>query len=260
MYLRHLFDTPVSQPLDWATAQAALDSWCDCACGQAALNRALNEMVDMLRVHNTEHRLLCLLQMLTEIIHSYPALPSEPLRRLIAALDPFYCWPCPFGPLAQRLIATAEREIASPGAGLRNRYLLECPSLAVKTETGESRSCLWRPVVPVLFGQDSTNSHFLRLSLTTPPSSGSSPRGSTGASDVDAAAKMLLHILQRAGAQVLELPSNAAEVIQQHSARDPEALLAWCAHRLSTVRGCLPLITRNDPDVSLRTGMRPRDG
>ena len=27
-------------------------------------------MVDMLRVHNTEHRLLCLLQMLTEIIHT----------------------------------------------------------------------------------------------------------------------------------------------------------------------------------------------
>ena len=187
-------------------------------------------MVDMLRVHNTEHRLLCLLQMLTEIIHSYPALPSEPLRRLIAALDPFYCWPCPFGPLAQRLIATAEREIASPGAGLRNRYLLECPSLAVKTETGESLTGLWRPVVPVLFDQGSKNAHFLRLSLTTPSApSGSSGASSGGASSVDAAAKMLLHILQRAGAQVLELPANAAEVIQQHAEQDPEALLAWCA-------------------------------
>jgi hypothetical protein len=173
----------------------------------------------MLRVHNTEHRLLCLLQMLTEIIHSYPCLPIDPLRRLKAALDPFYCWPCPFGPLAQRLIATAEREIASPGAAFRHVYLLEHPSLAIESGERENLSDLHQPVVPVYFDSSAANAHFVQLSLTTPVATSTKPptsyeyggHSNIGTQTVDDARKMLLHIFQRAGAEVLELPSDAAE-------------------------------------------------
>jgi hypothetical protein len=185
----------------------------------------------MLRVHNTEHRLLCLLQMLTEIIRSYPCLPIDPLRRLKAALDPFYCWPCPFGPLAQRLIATAEREISSPGAAFRHGYLLEHPRLAIESGETENLSDLHRSIVPVFVDSSAANAHFLQLSLTTPAAkSTSSPRShehgdhsDIGSHTVDDAAKMLLHIFQRAGADVLELPSDAAE---QLADRQPEDVLA----------------------------------
>ena len=233
IYLRHLFNSPVSPCRSFARRSAARTltetrRTDGCCCAQDELSRALNEMVDMLRVHNTERRLLCLLQMLTEIIHSYPALPTDPLRRLIVALDPFYCWPCPFGPLAQRLIATAERELASPGAAVRQGYLLECPSLAVAS--GESLSDLYRPAIPVYFDPSTTNARFLQLSLTTPAAKpATSPRSSehSGGSEIaagvaDAAAKMLLHILQRAGAQVLELPPDAATVL---STRHPDDLV-----------------------------------
>lgn len=181
----------------------------------------------MLRVHNTEPRLLCLLQMLTEIIQTYPCLPIDPMRRLKAALDPFYCWPCPFGPLAQRLIATAERELASPGAAFREGFLLEHPNLVLIS--GEHLSDLYQPVIPVYYDSSAPNARFLQLSLTT-PAANSSPRShddgdhsDIGTHVVDDARNMLLDIFQRAGADVLELPSDAAE---QLAGRQPEDLLA----------------------------------
>ena len=233
LYLRHLFTTPVS----WSTLpernvdkSVSLTTPLMNAC-QVELTRALNEIVDMLRVHNTEHRLLCLLQMLTEIIQSYACLPIDPLRRLKAALDPFYCWPCPFGPLAQGLIATAEREICSPGAAFRHGYLIEHPRLAIESGETENLSDLHRPIIPVFFDPSVPNAHFLKLSLTTPVAKSStspkshdnSDRGDTGTNTVDDAAKMLLHIFQRAGADVLELPSDAAA---QLADRQPEDVLA----------------------------------
>ena len=183
----------------------------------------------MLRVHNTEHRLLCLLQMLTEIIHSYACLPIDALRRLKVALDPFYCWPCPFGPLAQRLIATAEREIASPGAAFRQTYLLEHPTLAI--ESGENLSNLHEPVIPVYFDSTAANARFLQLSLSTPAAGATNslpPHEHGDFRDLethvkDDALAMLLHIFQRAGAGVLELPPDAAE---QLADRQPEDVVA----------------------------------
>lgn len=220
LYLRHLFTIPVSSALPNALSTSQSDHAVN-EC-QVELTRALNEIVDMLRVHNTEHRLLCLLQMLTEIIQSYPCLPIDPLRRLKAALDPFYCWPCPFGPLAQGLIATAEREISSPGAAFRHAYLLEHPRLAIELRETENLSDLHRPIIPVFFDPSAPNAHFLKLSLTTPAAK-SGDHSDIGTNTVDDAAKMLLHIFQRAGADVLELPSDAAD---QLADRQPEDVLA----------------------------------
>ena len=88
------------------------------------------QMVDMLRVHNTESRLLCVLHMLTETMYSFHGLPPEPLHQLVAALDTFVSWPRPFGSLARQLISQAEREMASPGAVMRELFLAEHPKVA----------------------------------------------------------------------------------------------------------------------------------
>ena len=222
IYLRHLFEVSVRRPP--ATSSTAPLTLRDGAQdSQGALTRALNEIVDMLRVHNTEHRLLCLLQMLWEMMRCHPSVPAEPLRRLIVALDPFYCWPCPFGPLAQQMIALAERELAAPGAALREAYLLERP--AVAEASAAQLADRHGASVPVLFDEDATNAHFLNLALTTAPSA-SPPGGHSAESGLDSVAKLLLHILYRAGAQVVDLPPDAAAIIQQRAASDPDAVVA----------------------------------
>jgi hypothetical protein len=111
------------------------------------LRRGLDGLIDMLKVHNTEARLLCVLQMLDEILHTAAALPTDQMEKLTRCLDNFYCWPVPFGPLVQRMIALAERELACPGAGLRQRWLEEHPA-ADRLWTDAARRSGWtQPVL-----------------------------------------------------------------------------------------------------------------
>ena len=110
-------------------------------------------------------------------------------------------------------------------------FLEEHPNLAIKSEEREVLSWPHQSVTPVFFDATAANAHFLQLSLTTPARrSTSSPRSydRTGHSDIgvhtgDDAAKMLLHIFQRAGADVLELPADAEQQLFDHQ---PENVLA----------------------------------
>jgi hypothetical protein len=82
-------------------------------------------MMDMLKVHNSGSRLLCLLHMFQELLHSFSPFGKDQLRRLLPTLEQFFFWPNPHGPLAQRLSELVERELSSAGAAMRERYLAE---------------------------------------------------------------------------------------------------------------------------------------
>jgi hypothetical protein len=186
-----------------------------------ALGRAFSEMVDMLRVHNTEARLLCVLHMLTETMHSFGGLPTEVLYQLVAALDTYHCWPCPFGPLAQQLLSLAERELASPGAALRDSFLSEHPELSSVAAAAEGDG---RPSeFPLILDSSAHNSEFLEIALGVPL-----PDECANRAPVQLAVELLLDILQGAGAQVLELPAHAETFLARMASSSPDVILSAC--------------------------------
>ena len=171
-------------------------------------------MIDMLRVHNTESRLLCIIQMLKETICSWPV-PVKSLQRLISAVSAFYCWPRPFGPLAQRLLALAEREISSPGAAFREVFLRDHKDLELELD--------YRPravTIPLLIDGAFPNSHYVQSAVVKSNSSAEPVGGQLKA------AQVLHHILQHAGHHVVELPSESFAILQELAVSAPQDIIA----------------------------------
>ena len=107
-----------------------------CHQDEGKMKQVFESVIDMLRVHNTEARLLCLLHLLHELLRSFPAVENDQVRRVIPILETFYFWPCPYGPIAQQISFIAERELSSRGAALRQRFICESPQIAVAISTG----------------------------------------------------------------------------------------------------------------------------
>jgi hypothetical protein len=120
----------------------------------------LAAMMDMLKVHNTSSRLLCLLHMFQELLHSCSPFSADLLRRLLPTLELFYFWPSPHGPLAQTLSVLVERELSSPGAALRERYLAEAPHIAAACESGQDQEHMFR--IPVILDATSSNTEYFK--------------------------------------------------------------------------------------------------
>jgi hypothetical protein len=194
--------------------------------GGSAVARAFDQMIDMLRVHNTEARLCCVLHMLTETLHTFPHLPNESLHRLREALSAFYCWPFPFGPLVQRLDAIVQREIVVQGAALRDSFVRERPGLASLLQGSVEHPTALLYEVPVFVDPSEPNCCFLEMSLSLPPeSSKQTLPPSPGSTTNDDAMLLLLDILRRAGWQVLELPLDATTLLQDLYKSNPDAVI-----------------------------------
>jgi hypothetical protein len=175
--------------------------------GGSAVARAFDQMIDMLRVHNTEARLCCVLHMLTETLHTFPHLPNESLHRLREALSAFYCWPFPFGPL-------------------RDSFVRERPGLASLLQGSVEHPTALLYEVPVFVDPSEPNCCFLEMSLSLPTeSSKQTLPPSPGSTTNDDAMLLLLDILRRAGWQVLELPLDATTLLQDLYKSNPDAVL-----------------------------------
>lgn len=131
-----------------------------CAEGDQKRQEVFAAMMDMLRVHNTESRLLCLLHIFTGLLHSFSPWNTDQLRRLVPSLELFYFWPCPYGPLAQALAGLIERELSCPGAAMRDRFVAEVPHVDDTCESGEDEEASYR--VPVILEADAANAGFLK--------------------------------------------------------------------------------------------------
>ena len=131
-----------------------------CAEGDQKRQEVFAAMMDMLRVHNTEPRLLCLLHIFTGLLHSFSPWNPDQLRRLIPTLELFYFWPCPFGPLAQALAGLVERELSCPGAAMRDRFVAEVPHVHETCESGEDEEASY--CVPMILEAGTANNGFLK--------------------------------------------------------------------------------------------------
>jgi hypothetical protein len=131
-----------------------------CGEGEQKRQEVFAALMDMLRVHNTEPRLLCLLHIFTALLHSFSPWNTDQLRRLVPTLELFYFWPCPFGPLAQALAGLVERELSCPGAAMRDRFMAEVPHVDETCESGEEEEATYR--VPVILEAGTANSGFLK--------------------------------------------------------------------------------------------------
>lgn len=131
-----------------------------CAEGDLKRQEVFAAMMDMLRVHNTESRLLCLLHIFKELLHSFSPWNTDQLRRLVPTLELFYFWRCPYGPLAQALAGLVERELSCPGAAMRDRFVAEVPHVNETCESGEDEEASYR--IPVILEAGTANTGFLK--------------------------------------------------------------------------------------------------
>ena len=222
--------------------------------------RGVEGLTDMLKVHNTEPRLLCIFQMLDALLHTAPFLPTAQVEKLLVALDRYYCWPCPFGPLAQQLVGLAERELACPGAGLRDRWLHEHPAAerfwqasarhlpapepapVVASDSKAAKPPLLPPPpppppppaidsddevysIPIYLDPAAMNATYFEMLITTKEAG--APEASTEERPAAEAAELLAHLLQCLGGGRLRIPADAAARLEH----DPQLQAAYSRAR-----------------------------
>lgn len=149
-----------------------------CTEGEVKRQEVFAALMDMLRVHNTEPRLLCLLHIFNVLLHSFSPWSPDQLRRLLPTLELFYFWPVPYGPMASDLASLIERELSCPGAAMRDRFMAEVPHVALACMSGDDSDSTYR--VPVILDSGSANASFVKWVTHPEVASGPKPTARDG--------------------------------------------------------------------------------